>query len=399
MIAWQRKRHPEDVPTPVAVAVADFCRRAKAPATPATVREALALLDEAEDLLVRALTDHDPTVTPLGPFAVVDMVAFSTDQATAAQRQQTGYYELVREFVRAKPSPAAVVAAPPPQRIVAFPAVEAPKPPKSKAKAKQSKAQAMAERLRPRKRTPGEQDPAREEAPAPVFGTAFLPRRNLPVPRGRFTQLDPTRASFETLLRPETKAQLEALAGQLAHRVALLRALDHGYSGRRGAALTVDDVVAVLERHHLLSAVQNRERGAVLGAVTEAHGALGKAAHALGMRDGELVEMIRSLGLEKEVREVRERFVREALSPRNLGLRLNLLARTRYLVDLDIEARFREALTRDLTELVDGAQGAAPSASERVELIARQHALPAELLRRAFEQLGLLETLFITPRT
>jgi hypothetical protein len=42
MMDWHRKRHPDDVPTPVAVAVSDFCRRARVPAPPALVRDALA---------------------------------------------------------------------------------------------------------------------------------------------------------------------------------------------------------------------------------------------------------------------------------------------------------------------------------------------------------------------
>src|SRR5512137_2205894 len=41
---WQRRREPDDVPTPLAVALSDFCRRAKSPASAAEVREALALL-------------------------------------------------------------------------------------------------------------------------------------------------------------------------------------------------------------------------------------------------------------------------------------------------------------------------------------------------------------------
>src|SRR6059058_302551 len=43
---WQRKRQPDDVPTPVAVALSDYCRRAKSPAPAPEVRAALALIAE-----------------------------------------------------------------------------------------------------------------------------------------------------------------------------------------------------------------------------------------------------------------------------------------------------------------------------------------------------------------
>ena len=98
---WQRRRQPEDVPTPVAVAVSDFCRRAKALASPAEVREALALLSEDDDFRVRTLTDTEPEVSPLGPFSVVDILR-GTAPSLAAQRQACGYYEVVQELARVR---------------------------------------------------------------------------------------------------------------------------------------------------------------------------------------------------------------------------------------------------------------------------------------------------------
>ena len=86
MMDLQRKRLPEDVPTPVAVAVADFCRRAKAPASPGLVRDALALLDDDDDTRVRQLTDAEPTAR-LGPFAVVDVI-LGTKTSVAAERRK-----------------------------------------------------------------------------------------------------------------------------------------------------------------------------------------------------------------------------------------------------------------------------------------------------------------------
>ena len=77
---WQRKRQPDEVPTPLAVALSDFCRRAKAPASPLEVREALALVSGDEEFRVRQLTDGEPQATPLGPFAAIDVLQGAAPQ-------------------------------------------------------------------------------------------------------------------------------------------------------------------------------------------------------------------------------------------------------------------------------------------------------------------------------
>ncbi len=400
MIDWQRKRHPEDVPTPVAVAVADFCRRAKAPASPAVVRDALSLLSDDEDFRVREVTDLDPQHTPLGPFALADIVSFGTDQETASQREQTGYYDMVRELVRARAlkKTAIDVTEPVPQRVVPYITVEAPRPVKA-AEPRRSKSEVIAQKIAPRRRDAGSApERTRVPAPATVYGTAFLPRRDLPMPRGRFTRLDPSRSAYETLLRPEARATVEALVEQVPHRVALLRTLDQGYLGRRGAPLSLTEVEAVLEKHKLATALATRERDAIVAAIAESRGALGKAAGALNMKDGELEQIIDHLHLRKAIDDLRERFAREALSPRNLSYRLELVPRKRYLEDLGLERKFPAALERDLRELVAEVQDGVGSVPELIDLLARQHALVPDLLRRAFETLGLLETLLTTPR-
>src|SRR5215468_9702613 len=98
MASWERKRQPDDVPPPVAVAVSDFCRRAGAPAAPRAVREALSTVSEDDDFRVRAVTDAEPPVRPLGPFAVIDL-ARGTPADTAALRERSGYYGLVEELL------------------------------------------------------------------------------------------------------------------------------------------------------------------------------------------------------------------------------------------------------------------------------------------------------------
>src|SRR5687767_168478 len=105
-MAWRRRREPEEVPTPVAVAVADFCRRAGAPAPPAEVRQALATLESEEDFRARMVADGEPLARPLGPWALVDVVRGAAPDLAAA-REACGYYALVRELVGHAPLPAA----------------------------------------------------------------------------------------------------------------------------------------------------------------------------------------------------------------------------------------------------------------------------------------------------
>lgn len=389
MIDWQRKRHPEEVPTPVAVALSDFCRRAKAPASPALVRDALALLTEADDARVRALADGEPAAKPLGPFAVVDLLA-GTAVETAAQRQEDGYYE--RERKKAASRPQAPVA--PPAPLASFesppPRPRASAPPAGPPKPKRTRAETVQQKIAPKKRKAGEAEPV-TRPPAALPGTAFLPKRNLPAPRGRFTTVDPTRATFESLFRPSGRDTVAALVDQVPHRVALLRALEQGYTGRRGEALTVGDVEDLLEAHELFDAIQQKERDGALAAVLEQKGSIGRAAKDFGMSAEELELLVDALGLKREVKEIRDRFIKEALAPENLSLRLELLFRTRYLEDLRIDRKFTTALEAELRALVDEVRDAATSVPTLVDLLSRQHALHPESLRRALEKLGLLE--------
>ncbi len=391
MIDWQRKRHPEDVPTPIAVALSDFCRRAKAPASPALVRDALALLAEGDDARVRALTDAEPEARPLGPFAVIDLLA-GTTAAVAAQRQEEGFYDRERRRAAAHPSEAPAPRGPmpnlvsPPPRGRAEAQAQAPAPPK----ARRARAQTVLQKIAPKKRKAGE-GRSQPRPTAALPGSAFLPKRQLPAPRGRFTTVDPTRVGFESLFRPAGRATLAALLEQVPHRVALLRALEQGYTGRRGQALSIGDVEDLLEHHALFDLIQTKEREGVLASVLEQKGSIGGAAHAFGMSGEELELLVGALGLERELREIRERFVKEALSPSNLGPRLELLFRSRYLEDLRLERKFPAALEQELRALVDEVREAATSVPTLVDLLSRQHALNPESLRRALEKLGLLE--------
>lgn len=384
MSGWKRKRHPDDVPTPIAVAVADFCRRARAPASPGIVREALSLLGDADDAAVREVTDAEPEATPLGPFAVVDLVKGTTADV-AAERQRTGYYELARVAAAdedEEPTPAPAPAPPRPS------AGRAPTTKATKEKRARKPRLSMSDKIAPKRRSPGGEAP-RAKPQQPLPGTAFLPKRKLPAPRGRFTRVDPTRSTYEALLKPESKDSLSALVEQCPTRYHVFRTLETGYTGRSGEPLSVADVEGALTRHQLFGAMQKRERERVLTALTDARGSAPLAAKELGIRPKEIDGLVAGLRLKREAGEIKDRFVREALDPSNLPLRLSLLGRQRYLADLKIEKRFTDALTRDVTKLLDDSAEAATTVADLVALTAKKHALVPDLLNRAVDLLGL----------
>jgi hypothetical protein len=347
------------------------------------VREALALLSDDQDVKVRAITDAEPKAAPLGPWAVVDLVK-GTPLATASERQASGYYELAK-LAAEDDEPADEKPAKP-----SAPRFNAPRhsAPRKDAKKEKKARITVAERVAPRRRVPGA-EPARPRPQQPLPGTAFLPKRNLPAPRGRFTRVDPSRSTYESLLKPEAREALTTIVEQSPTRFHVFKVLEPGYSGRAGAPLTVADVEGALTRHDLLSPLQKKEREKVLTALTTGRGSTPIAAKELGVRAGEIDSLVAGLRLKREAGEIKERFVREALDPSNLPLRLTLLGRQRYLADLRIEKKFADALTRDVTKLLDDSAEAAKTVAELVELTAKKHALVPDLLNRAVDQLGL----------
>ncbi len=393
---WQRRRQPDDVPTPVAVAVSDFCRRAKSPAPAPEVREALALLAEDDDFRVRALTDAEPEAAPLGPFAVVDILR-GTSASLAAQRQACGFYDVARELAHVReektpppaPAPANVpsFATPPPT-----PAADAAEGKGGKKGGKAAKAEAptVQERIAPKKRPAPE---AGAEAPDAAFtDEPALPRRDLPRPRGRFTRVEAPRASFFELTRLDTKPALEAAVEGAEHRFTLLRTLSQGYNGSRGE-LTMVDLETVLKDHGLLDALKEKERGNVLEAYTTQRGNSGRVAWALGLSPSELQRLVTVLGVGEEVEALRERFRREALATTHLTHRLDLLGREKYLADLGIQRKFADSLRKELERLVGDDLPAATDLHGLAEAVGRRHGAPGELVFRAFQRLGLAEGL------
>ncbi|NNB87863.1 hypothetical protein [Corallococcus exiguus] len=396
---WQRRRQPDDVPTPVAVAVSDFCRRAKAPAPAQQVREALALLTEDEDFRVRALTDGEPETSPLGPFAVVDILRGVTP-ALAAQRQECGYYDVAQELalVREEKTPPPAPASTTPVFALPSPASEETDAKTGRRKSAKAEAAAVQERIAPKKRTTDAEDAdTAASAPAPQApqeeeeAPRFL-KRELPRPRGRFTRVEAQRLSFLELTRAEGKETLEAAIEATEHRYSLLRTLEHRYNGPRGE-MTQVDMENVLRQHGIMETLEARERHNIETAYASQRGATGRVAWALGLSPSELQRLNHALRLEEVVEALRERFRNEVLATSHLTHRLDLLGRDKYLVDLGIQKRFADALRKELERLAKDALPDATDLHSLANVVGRKHGAPAELVTRAFERLNLTEGL------
>ncbi len=392
---WQRRRQPDDVPTPVAVAVSDFCRRAKSPAPAPEVREALALLAEDDDFRVRALTDAEPEAAPLGPFAVVDILR-GTAASLAAQRQACGFYDVARELAHVReektPPPAPAPVGVPTFAIPPAPAAEAAdgKGAKKGGKAAKAEAPTVQERIAPKKRSAAET--GAEASDAGFTEEPALSRRELPRPRGRFTRVEAPRSSFFELTRVDTKPALEAALEGAEHRFALLRNLSQRYNGSRGE-LTLVDLETVLKDHGLLDAMKEKERRHLLESYTTQRGNSGRVAWALGLSPSELQRLVTLLAAGEEVEALRERFRREALATTHLTHRLDLLGREKYLADLGIQRKFADSLRKELERLVGDDLAESTDLHGLAEAVGRRHGAPGELVFRAFQRLGLAEGL------
>ena len=265
-------------------------------------------------------------------------LARGTPADTAALRERSGYYALVEELLaledlRAGPAttatPSAVTSPPRP------PLSRRPSRRRRRCNRRPSLPRAGASPPRPRWPSESPHAAARAQAPTPA------------TPRGRFTQGELQRAPLESLEAPAGRATLESLLAQYSHRIALLHALAHGYTGQRGepSAPELDELLA---RHGLLEAVEASERELLLSALSENRGALGRVAWALGLRGPELAALVSRLGLGPEVDRLRERFRKEALTPPSWTARLDLLGRRKYLEDLGLEREFEDRLRGDL---------------------------------------------------
>ncbi|MBX7117008.1 MAG: hypothetical protein K1X64_21995 [Myxococcaceae bacterium] len=398
MTDWLRRRNPEDVPTPVAIAVADYCRRAQAPASPSRVREALSLLSTDDDFRARALADGTPLAIPLGPFAVVDIL-LGTAPEVASQREQTGYYELVGSMVaqqeppKPKPAKAATsLSAQPAARLSREP-VELVESPRAAAKA-QAKAESVRQRIAPVRRrfedsiVATDSSPTVQEVeslagppPTPPAGTQWR-RRDLPAPRGRFTRVEPPKQPWRYLMDASIKNDLVELIKQHGNRLAIHKVLGAQYEGRRrGSVLSVDEVVELLKHHGIFAALEAHERERLMSVLTEQKGFLAQTAHLFECTIDELQALITVIGLSEAVEALRERFRRESLASPNIRLQLKLVGRPKYLDDLGIRRRFEQFVSATLKKLIDETPG--DDWNERLEGLSSAKALPLDGLKRA----------------
>jgi hypothetical protein len=378
----QRKRHPLDVPTPVAVALADFCRRAEAVTDPRSVRDALSLIDAAQDVRVLELAGAAPPMKPLGPFAVIDMLEGMTPQ-DASRRQREGRYDLV-SFIDVSDLPP-----PAPSPSPAEPDDDEAPPRAKKTRRTRQPKQTVADRIAPVKRAPKGTVAEAPAAPPKDPPVSVWRKRELPAGRGRFTRVDSVKARASKLFEPHKREELERLISQSEHRVALLRALESQYTGKSGDALALADVEAAVAKHGLRAPLEARERELLIAAVTEALGSRFRAAGALGLRPDELDHIALNCGADAELAKIREHHAREALAHGNLKLKLDLLERGKYLADLGVERRFKDALALELKELCDKQLPGPADVKELVAAAARAAGLNAEKLRRAMDQSGL----------
>ena len=362
---WARKRSVDEVPTSVAVALSNFCRRAGAVAAPADVREALSTLSPEEDFRVQTFTEGELPVRPLGPYAVVDVLS-GISPALAAQREACGYYQLLKSFLDARQGPSAVSAAGP---FLPMPS----RPPERPERPADAHAES------------GASTPPPETSPTPTISSRIAPKRRVagaagptaaPAPRGRFAQLPSEQPSVEAL----SGEQLANLLAQHGHRPALLQAL--------GLARDLGHQVLdrALDRAGLLEGATRLERELLLSTLEEQRGALGRTAWALRVRPSELVAWAKRLGLTEEVDRIRDRFRREALQPVHWTARLDLLGKRKYLEDLGVSGDFERSVSEDLRRALEATPGVA---DERTALLANRLGVSPEALRRSLVRLGL----------
>lgn len=398
MTDWLRRRDPEDVPSAIAIAVADFCRRAKCPAPPARVREALSLVSADDDFRVRALADAAPAASPLGPFAVVDLL-MGTGPAVAAQREETGYYELVASMVAQQPAEPKAPRSPtkppkpsaPPKALRLEPAK--PSAPTSSHAATKAlrKAAEVKKRIAPVRRPKAAGVPSAELSaddaelgppPSPPPPITARRRRELPAPRGRFTQVTAPKQPWRFALDGGLTNDFRELVIQHGQRIAVHKVLAEQYEGRRrGTPLSIAEAMELLAHHGLEDFLLQRERQTLMVVLTEQKGFLAQTAHVFGCTVDELQALITVDGLRDGVEALREKFRREALATPNVRLHLRLANRAKYLDDLGIRQRFEHLVGANLKKLLDETPG--ENWNERLENLSVAKGLPLDGLKRA----------------
>ena len=317
-----------------------WCAEAGRQTTAGEVRAALVTLDWDQLLSVRSLLSEPPPARPLGPHALADM-ARGVPADVAAEREGKARY----------PRPGAT------------------SPP-----------------------IPG-QPPVAPAPDVPPRRTGKNARRQVVVRKAVAVSIEPPPSPprlplLEELLLPAGRGELSRLIRRLGGRRPLLVAAVAATHRRAdGTPLGDADLDAALEHHGLDRAFLRRERDELFHAVRAAAGVLAMAAATLGHDLTSLDAAISRLGLDVEVKRLREARRRDLRSRATLSERALLwVGSGDALADLDLLEEFETDLRRRLPEHLR----ALATTGEPLELgLSRTLALPGAAVKQLLTRLGI----------
>jgi hypothetical protein len=319
-----------------------WCAEAGRQTTAEEVRAALATLGWDQLLAVRALLADPPPARPLGPQALADL-GRGVQADVAAEREREQRYPHA-------------VAGPPAPPVLA-----------------RSEASVPAPRARSSQRARRAQVVVRKAAVASRPATPPLARRP---------------PLIEELLLPAGRGELERLLRKHGGRRPLLVAAI-GATHRRADGLAIGDadLDAVLEHHGLDRSFLRRERDELRHAVRAAGAVLARAAAALGHDLASLGAAISRLGLDAEVKRLREDRRADLRARATLSERALLLVGS---ADLLADLELLEAFELDLKERLPGHLRALSGTGEALELgMARTLAIPGSAIGPLLQRLGI----------
>ncbi|MBS2029219.1 MAG: hypothetical protein JST54_15055 [Deltaproteobacteria bacterium] len=367
-------RDPDEVPTPLAIAAADFCRRAGRPSSPEAVRLALARLSPDEDSELEALLQAEPEAKPLGPEALVDVVRGLSAQEAAEREERGEYVAMARVPRRKEKSPAARR-----ERESAHPSRDEQRQEvlaalaashgdlERTAKKLGLSTEALEQRLkrlslvrrahamsqtgskgaRPPHVRPGGAKPERVRPSAPV--PPPLPKRGADrPPKGRLVLGTPAHRELRELESQAGAAELrELLKTYKGNRRQIIGSLNRVF--RSTKKWGPEELDVLLARHGLRAEAERQELDNLRYLFTQARGELGEVAKKLKVTPADLRKDLEARGLWAEAERLRDRFRRE-LFGKPLGEQVRLLlTRGRYLRELGAQ----EALERHVREEVE----------------------------------------------
>ncbi len=319
-----------------------WCGEAGRQTTTGEVRAALAALGWDQLLQVRALLADPPPSRPLGPHALADL-ARGVPADLAADRERQGRY----------PRPAA---APPLPTANPAPSEASSPPATSRRSSKAARRQVV----------------VRKASAPPAEVARGAPR--LPL--------------FEELLLPAGRGALSRLIRHHGgRRPMLVAAIGATHRRADGEPLDDADLDGALDHHGLHRVFLRRERDELFHAVRASSGVLAKAAAALGHDLASLGAAIGRLGLDAEVKRLREGRRRDLRARATLSERALLwVGQGDALADLGLLEEVEEDLRRRIPEHLR----ALATTGEPLELgLVRTLALPAATVKQLLTRLGI----------